>query len=566
MKKILIPLFVLLLLLLAALAGSGFLISALLTGSGKDALIAALSARAGVPIEVDSAEFDVRTWYQLNPALRLEGVRVGNPAGFAGQWLLTTRGMSARVALKPLWNNQIQVESLHLTEPVLAFEKNRQGISNLEAFSQTVTSGQSQQTPPAASAGATLSVAEFIVDGAAIHLRDTTIDSVDLRLEDFAPGQPCRAKIRAGIGVGSDLVFEGRLGPFGSEALPLEGNLRLNLALSSIPEPTRRREFGELLADPGRAARIAVQSDLKGDLYGSLAGPARLTLRDVMAGRDGVEKLRLDGEVPMQASISKALSTPLYDLRIRNGALRMGEGEWKGNLDVLLVGGVVRGKSSGAIRNVDLDRFLTAFTRAAGRVQGVFALENYTLRFGGKDAAAIRESLAGSGTASVEKGRLKELDMLAAIRAALEGAKAPGGDTEFSRLDAKLEIGGQRMRFPELTMSGPAIQATGSGSITFAQALDFRLSTIVRGRAAELLGRKASENAPAEAAVPMRIGGTVAKPAVYPDIGKLARQTGAEYAERVIREKVLTEGVKEKVREKLKGFEIPLPFGGRKKE
>ncbi|MEZ5352313.1 MAG: AsmA-like C-terminal region-containing protein [Bryobacteraceae bacterium] len=551
----------------AAIAGSGYLIRSLLEGSGKDWVVAALAARAGVPVEVNSAEFDVAAWYRLRPSLVLGGIRLGNPQGFSGPSLLEARRLDVRLSLKPLFEKRIEVESLVLQAPVLTVERNRQGISNLEIFMQGLTGPPTEAAPGATASGAaTLAIGGLRVEQGEVRLPDAVARAIDLELHDFVPGQACQVDLSMTPAAGSRVAFTGKLGPFSDGILGVDGELSADLALQSIPESTRRREFGELLASPGAGARVALTSTLRGDLYGALSGPARLTLRDVMTGRDGGAKLRLDGEVPIQASVRKALSTPLYDLRVRQGTLRMGGGEWKGNVDLLLVGGVVRGKSSGSIRNVDVDGFLSAFTRAAGSMQGVFSMPSYTLRFGGKDAAAIRHSLAGDGTVAVEKGRLKQLDLVASIRAVLEGVKSQSEGTEFTRLSSDLSIGGETLRFASIAMAGPALDASGAGSVTFSQALDFDLRTTVRGRVAELLGRKASEGAVAETSVPVRIGGTVGQPRVYPDLKRLARETGVQYAEKVVREKVLTEGVKQKVQEKLEGLKIPFPFGKKKDE
>jgi hypothetical protein len=573
MRKELVRTLGLLLVGIVGLVGvSGYLFRALLLGPGKDRILGVLSARAGVPVEVAEAGFDVAGWYRLRPALDLTEVRVGNPAGFTGRSLLEAQRLRVRLALRPLIaSRSVRVESLDFESPRLVIERNKEGISNLEKFFQGV-GGTSGPDPGRAGGGGSLTIDRLAVTGGELRYPGGAVTGAELTLSGFVPGRPCEAKVEASM-AGTKVHFEGKLGPFGGKTLAIDGRMAATVALAGIPEATRRREFGELLADPGPAASAAVRAELRGDLNGALSGPARVTLREILAGRDGGTKLRLDGEAPMQVSVRKALSTPLYDLKVRGGALRMGTGEWKGNVDLLMIGGVVRAKSSGSIRGVEMNEFLSAFTRAAGKVHGVFSMPDYTMRFGGAGAEAIRRSLSGTASLSIDKGRIQALDLAAAIRAAVEQGKVEfgerSGDTEFTTLQAEVSAANEVLRFGSLAMDGPAINAAGSGSITFAQALDFQLSALVRGRVAELLLAKPAGNRPAEARLPLRIGGTVEQPRVYPDLGRLARDTGAGYAEKVVREKVLTEEnrkkVADKVREKLEGLKVPFPFG-RKKE
>jgi uncharacterized protein involved in outer membrane biogenesis len=515
-----------LLLMVGIVGASGFIIRSLLSGSAKEALLARLSRTAGVPVRVESIDFDLAAWYRMRPALALRGVHVGNPPGYRTEALLTANAMQTQVALVPLFSGSVEVEGLRIEEPKFFIETGKNGATNLETFLKGLSGDKKADTPERS-----LSVQRFELSGGEIHIAGTgrvsrAFHGINLTLDDFTPARASRIMLATRLydGRESRMTLEGTAGPFTASAIPVDGKLSATLQFSEIPAAVRREQFGELLADPGKG-RLSIDGALKGDVYEVLSGSAKVALTGMQVGPQSESKLPLEGEAPATLSIRRVTSSPVIQAQVRNASIRLGSGTWKGAVDVLAAGGVVRGSSRGAISGVDINQFLTSFAGSPGKVSGLLTIPSYTVRFGGKDAAQIKRSLGGEGRVEVTKGQVKMLDLLAAIQRAIEGKSkeaSAAGNTDFSTLTSDLRLGDQRLLLNNLALSGPALTLTGDGSIGFDQSLAMQVRTLVTGRIAELLGRRGDGVKPAEAMLPVLIGQTVSNPTVRPEIGKIA--------------------------------------------
>ena len=533
--------------LLGALVGfSGYLLKGLVTGE-KDTLLKELSRRAGVQISVERADFDVAGWYAMRPALSLTGVKVANPPGFQQPHLLTADRIDVRVAIKPLLSRRLEVETLVLEKPQFLIERNKQGISNLEVFSQGLGSGKAGGGPGKASGSAVaMSIQSMEIRNGEVRMAGGAVSrlhNIDLQLKDVTAGRPIPTELSAKVyeGTRSTLNFKGNMGPFSPNSGAVDGEADIKLSVADVPDAVRRLEFGDLLAKPGSNSIVTLSGTVKGDLYGALQSNGKFTIDGVSVGRPE-HLLPLSGSAPLAVTVRKLMSTPVTDLRLRNALLKVGPGEWKGAVDLLMAGGVVRGKSTGAIRGIDINQFLAAFTSSDNRMAGQLNIPNYTLRFGGKDAEQIKRSLSGEGQVMVAKGQIKALDILASIRRAVEKVglmeAEKSGNTEFTTLNTAVRIDGGALQASDFVIEGPALMVNGAGSIGFDQALQFKLSTLVRGRIAELLGRKGVGNAPAEAVVPVEVSGTVGNPRIVPNVKSMAVSTGVNFLRDLIQKRL----------------------------
>lgn len=537
---------------LALLVGSGLLIGALVSGSRKDALVGSLEKSAGVRLAVGAASFDLGQWLLLRPSLALENVKVGNPPGFRSASLLEAKKLRAQVGLLSLLGQTVEVNSIAIEAPRVTVEKNRAGASNLEVFLQGLSAKGAAPAPgaskPAEARG--VSIESLDISDGEVRFLDAetargpaTVQAIEIALRDFAPGRACRMTAGAKLyGNGqSQVKFEGGAGPFGPASIPVSGTLRAVVAPGEIPPAVRREQFGDLLAAPGSKARLSLDVTVKGDLYGELGGPARLTIADLMVGRDAQHQLPLSGEAPAQWTIRKMMSAPAVRLQVPDATLRLASGQWKGGAEVTSDGTALRGQSHGSIHGVDINQFLSSLTTAEGKVFGQLDMPSYTLSFAGKDADQIQRSLAGNGSLEISKGRLHALDLIGSINRAVGGAgqsaSSGTGSTEFTTLKAALNVGGEQLKVSDLQIESPAGRFTGSGSISFNQALSFHLDAVVTGRVAQLLGKQGTADQPAQATVPMEIAGTVSSPSVRPNVGKLAVGTGLNYLERLLQKK-----------------------------
>jgi len=302
------------------------------------------------------------------------------------------------------------------------------------------------------------------------------------------------------------------------------------LAPDEIPESLRRAQFGDLLAAPGKKAKVTLTVTVRGDVYQRLSGPAKLELTDVLIGKDEKHVLRLAGAAPVSFAASKLMSAPSFQLNIANARLQLGKGEWTGDAELQLHGSAASGRSHGAVRKVDINELLSSATSANGKIYGELEISSYSLQFAGKNAGEIRNSLQGTGKLLVTQGRLAALDLLASIQEGiahpqelLEGKK---GATPFTTLEAAMNIGQGKLSFDGIELDSPALRVTGKGFIGFDQAINFELGAHTAGSVGQLatqvgMGSQAG-------GIPLTVTGTVESPRVRPSVGKMVTSAAGE--------------------------------------
>ena len=356
------------------------------------------------------------------------------------------------------------------------------------------------------------------------------MSNINLNVRDFSRDQPCRIDFSARLfGGDSNVRLAGQAGPFRADALPLNGTLSVAIAPAEIPLALRRAQFGNLLVAPGKAAKFTLETTIRGDAYQKLSGPARMALTGMLIGRDEQHVIPLSGELPVTFAVSRLMSAPSYQLNIANAQLHLGKGEWLGGADLQLHGTASTGRSSGKIRNVDINELLSAATTASGKIYGVLEIPSYSLEFAGANADQVRSSLRGAGKISVTQGRLAALDLLAHIKQAIENPQemftGQKGDTPFTSLVADMNVAQSRLNLDGIQLDSPALKVNGKGVIGFDQAINFEL-------AAHLLGggsvNQIAAGGPGGGGIPVSVTGTVESPQVRPNVGRMVRNVGEE--------------------------------------
>jgi uncharacterized protein involved in outer membrane biogenesis len=538
MKRLLIVLASLFVLVLIAGVVVGYWVS----GSSKDWLAASLSETLGVPVTVGTANFDLKQWLLLRPAIALEDVTIGNPPGFRARHLLEAKKLSAQIALLPLLHKNIEVNAIDIDHPLINSETNAQGIGNFEALirKQKRPSSPAPANSGSANLGAGLVVNEFSVTSGEITLLESAraagkidMSGIDLRVRDFSSDRPCRIEFRAKLFGGSDshITLTGQAGPFGADSLPLNGTLSVAIAPAEIPLALRRAQFGNLLVAPGKKAKATLEATIRGDLYKTLSGPAKLALTGLVIGKDEQHVIPLGGEFPLTFAVAKLMSEPSYRFSIEHAQLHLGKGEWLGGADLQLHGTATSGRSSGRIRNVDINELVSAVTPTSGKIYGVLEIPSYSLDFAGANADQVRNSLHGAGKLSVTQGRLSALDLLAHIKNAIEhpqelftGAK---GDTPFTTLVADMNVALSKLNLEGIALDSPALRVTGKGFIALDQAINFELAAHLLGGGTSALSQIAAGGS-AGGGIPVSVTGTVESPQVRPNIGKMVKNVGEE--------------------------------------
>lgn len=542
MKRAIQAALVLIVLFCVLIASSGFVLRALVGGSAKDRLVAALGKKIGVPVSVASADFDVGAWFRLKPAVALQEVTIGNPPGFRTKDLLQAKSISAQVALLPLLQKRIEVHSIVVDQPRIAVETNTQGLTNVEAFLKGLSSPQATgaaQPPSGSGSGATFSIDELSVNsGTLVYSGGTNLSlhEINLAVRNCALDRPCQVEESAKLfgGAVSGFSIMGQLGPFNPDSLPLDGTLKLAIAPTEIPAAIRRKQFGLMLESPGPAARAALQATIKGDVYGSFSGPAKLVLTKINIGGHHDHLLPLSGEAPATMTATSFISDAKFQLDIPNARLQLGSGEWNGSAKFRMHGPAMSGSTRGSVRNIDINEFLSCFTSASDKVYGKLSMPSSSLQFSGENADAILKSLSGTAKMTVDQGRLSVLDLPATLQRALRAQDTTDGTkgvTPFTTLSAGLSIAQSRMNVEDLALDAPGLRITGNGVIGFDQSINFALQAHVTGSIAELVNTGPFRVPSALAAdVPLTVTGTVESPRVRPQIGKMAKDAVREAA------------------------------------
>lgn len=512
------------LLLIALLIG--MLVQRAISGSARDEMVAQASQKLGVALKIGQLAVDWGALFRLRPAASVTGLTVGNPPGFTAPHLLTADRVSVQLALKPVFSGQIEVLSAEIESPQVTLERNTAGETNLETVLKKLSSQPSQEP------GYEFRMNRLAIRNASLVINgQRNLDQLNLQLTDLAPKSACKAELAARLfgGANSKIEFQGTLGPLASASLPADGALKLQLAPAEVPAQLRQRLLGELLAAPGSGSRTVLVVKAKGDAYGEIGGPAELQLADVRIGRDAQHQLPLAGRAPGTFKVTSVLGTPAWELAIPAGAMQLGKGEWKGSLNAKGKGQSLAGNSAGSLRNIDVSELLRTFSTVTDEISGQLEMPRYELAFAGTSPAELESSLRGAADVQLLRGKIKHLDMLAALQNALGSATGGAtGATEFATLNSHLDIAAPQIKVTSLTLDSAAGRITGAGVIGFNQTLNLNLAVALGGAAGGLVQQAGVSN------VKVGVSGTLANPKVTPDVKGMAVQTGIGMAEKYL--------------------------------
>ena len=525
--------------------GLGLAAKALLSEGRMRVLLARAESRVPVRISASGGGFSLSQWFRLRPAIEIRDLEIGNPQGFSSPNLLRAGVVSLQIRLPALVTRRVEVRALEIDRPELMIERDRGGRTN---FAALLAALEQRAGGAGGSGGAGAAKRDLVVD----RLRLTsgsiryveaggrqpalTVRNIDLELSDFSASRACRILLAARPFDGklSRFEFRGRAGPFRPESAPAEGDLALTLAPAEIPAAVRAEYFGVLLGEPGDAALLTLKTAMRGDLMGEVTGTGSLTLADLAIGKDARSRLAVSGQAPLAAEVDYPLARPEIRLATEGASLRLAQGSWKGSAAVRYDGKGLRGASEGSISGVRIEELLAAFGSTKQTVSGRAEIPRYELRFAGRNAAEIRDSLEGAGEVRLEEGRVALFDLLATIQKAanrLLAAEAPAsGETRFTRLQSNVEIRKGQGVVRDILFENPVSDVTGQGRFGFDGSLDFNLAANITGELAGRLGGKPGAGGKPVLRVPVKVRGTTSSPKVYPDIGGMLKQKAVEKA------------------------------------
>jgi hypothetical protein len=80
----------------------------------------------------------------------IDGVSIANPEGFSGGNVFELHGIAVEIQLSSLTEDVIVIESVQISEPIVAFETNESGKSNMDVLLENINSGGGESEQPAA--------------------------------------------------------------------------------------------------------------------------------------------------------------------------------------------------------------------------------------------------------------------------------------------------------------------------------------------------------------------------------------------------------------------------------
>jgi uncharacterized protein involved in outer membrane biogenesis len=512
---------------------SGLVIRAMVSGSGRAALLAALDSRLNAPVSVESGDFDLARWFRFTPAITLRGFSVGNPEGFSAGKMLEAEEVSAEVSLLSLFSNRIEVRSLVLRRPQLNLETNAEGRNNLSALFPS--SSEAAAEPPAGASATGLAVHSlYLVDGTIRYLESgggepLRVAGIELELTDFAPDTSCRFALSGRLFGGEHcrVQFQGNAGPFAESSIPAKGQLQLEISPAEIPAAIREKYFGTILREPGDS-RLDLSANVEGDLFAALQGKGELAFVEFQVGPDAQHRLPLEGRAPLELTAQRLLGEPAVHLAAAGASLKLGSGQWQGNAEFHFAKSQFKGYLNGAISGADINQLLNAFTEARDQLFGTAQIPDLQLTFAGSDSEQLLSSLSGRGTITMENGRIAAIDIFNSVAAQaqkmLSGETAASGETSFVRFFSRWQIGNRRLQMSDILLESGSSALSGEGFLTFDHGLNFDLRTTITGPVAAKLGGKPNAEGIPAAQIPVKVSGTLEAPKVRPDIAQAAKQ------------------------------------------
>ncbi|WP_321476207.1 AsmA-like C-terminal region-containing protein [uncultured Paludibaculum sp.] len=528
-----------LVILVAVLVGAGAMAArSMISGSGKQRLLATLSDSLGVAVTVGTVDVHLGSLVKLEPALELAKISLANPPGFSAKPMVEADSIDAIVSIRSLFSSSPRIIALAVTNPTLLVEKNAAGKTNLEVFmdrleAQSAAPGSGGGAP---SSGSSLSIEDLRIEGGSLKLAGEALGSwrrIDLRIAGFGSGRPLTAKASARLleTKQSLLEFQGTVGPFAQGSTPVDGKLDLAFAPAELPKGFLLKEFGSFLAAPGDKALMKLSVALKGDLARTASGPTQLTLTDFLIGRDEQHRLPLTGSAAGQVTVKHALSGPSIQVEIPKSTLGLAGGQLASTISLLSDGGQTRAALAGSLKGLDIQQLLGAFMESDAGVQGALHIPRFEFRTQGRDANQMKAALTGAGALELANGKLKQMDLLGSITGAMGKAglmKATGG-TDFTTFKTNFAIENQVLTLTDAVMDGGGLRTTGTGRVGFDTSLNLKLQAQVSGRIAELLGARPRGDQPAQSTIPVDVAGTTANPRVTPSVKGLAAEATKNY-------------------------------------
>jgi len=523
----------------------------------KDQIVAAVKNATGRELKIDG-----KLSWTLFPWLgvKAEGLTLGNAPGFGPKPFAKVGAAGVSVRLLPLFAGRVNIDTLHVRDLALHLAKDAKGRSNWDfagAEKPAPPTAPADKPAPGAALGA-VAIGGIDIQNANVTYRDAAAGSayavrnLTLETDGVAFGRAVQTRLTGTL-------------EYGKPAR--QAKLALRTALTVSEKSAALRELNLKLDDSTLTGAVEITDLEKAALRFDLAldridldryldtAPPEKTAKPAAATPAAapvaipISTLRtLDAQGKLRIGSLKAMGIRSSDIAIqlaaRNGLLTLGPNTAK------LYGGTYAGRTTLDVRpakpqltldeqlnGVQLGPFLKdadLFDRYSGT--GEVALK---LRAQGLDAQQIKQTLAGTARVDLRDGKIEGVNLQKLVTEArrlydtargksVSVTPAASDETAFKSLHASAKVTNGLARTDDLKLDGPVVRAQGGGSADLVrEALDYRIQVTI----AEGGERKGTT-------VPVRIGGTFAKPTYGVEFETILKQEAERKLEETLEKKL----------------------------
>ncbi|KOO56777.1 hypothetical protein WH43_18470 [Rheinheimera sp. KL1] len=526
--------------------------------------------------------------------LSLSDVKLSNPKGFASEQMLEVSELKAAVALMPLFNQDLQIQQLHLDGVIANLVTRKDGSSSMDGLTANKTT-ITTETETAAATGPELQLQELSVNNLQLNLLsegspDQRLTLKSLKLNDFKANEwapldfelvvlssqtQLDVKGSAQLQLSEnnqlvqlkDFVLETDFTGVPVKQLSLETELTLALDKKQLEWQWKKLQLDEIKGSGQLAVNYAKQAVIKLDLQLDEVDTASYS------SENSTEQAGASAQQSQAEPDLSALRQFDLDLKLAVKALKVA-GLHTENLQLALTNkaGLVQIQNASAdlyqgkvLAKATLDARKTPVSYSFNKQLSGLALRplltdgadidllsgTAKLSIEGKGHSLvpeqIKKNLLATGSFEVTDGSLYGVNIAQMIRNAKATLKneAQTGDnseqkTDFSSLTGSFNLTDGLLTNPDLKMAAPLLRLAGKGSANLlSEELDYQLSTALVNTSKGQGGKEKDELAGIE--IPLKISGTMQKP-------KYALDTKA-LVEGQLKDKV--ESGKEKLKNKL---------------
>ncbi len=526
--------------------------------------------------------------------LSLSDVKLSNPKGFAPEQMLEVSELKAAVALMPLFNQDLQIQQLHLDGVIANLVTRKDGSSSMDGLTANKTT-TTTETETAAATGPELQLQDLSVSNLQLNLLsegslDQRLTLKSLKLNDFKANEwapldfelvvlssqtQLDVKGSAQLQLSEnnqlvqlkDFVLETDFTGVPVKQLSLETELTLALDKKQLEWQWKKLQLDEIKGSGQLAVNYAKQAVIKLDLQLDEVDTASYS------SENSTEQAGTTAQQSQAEPDLSALRQFDLDLKLAVKTLKVA-GLHTENLQLALTNkaGLVQIQNASAdlyqgkvLAKATLDARKTPVSYSFNKQLSGLALRplltdgadidllsgTAKLSIEGKGHSLlpeqIKKNLLATGSFEVTDGSLYGVNIAQMIRNAKATLKneAQTGDnseqkTDFSSLTGSFNLTDGLLTNPDLKMAAPLLRLAGKGSANLInEELDYQLSTALVNTSKGQGGKEKDELAGIE--IPLKISGTMQKP-------KYALDTKA-LVEGQLKDKV--ESGKEKLKNKL---------------